>query len=237
MVCSVIVVAGESLVDLLVSPDGAVSARLGGAPFNVARGLARLGVDCAFCGAVGDDAFGEQILSALETDGVATDLVQRVPLPTTLAVAQLGPEGAAYRFYASQTAAPALRGVSADTPFTLYTGGLGLVHEPMASAIEDLVGRADRVFVDPNVRPAAIPDLDIYRRRLARVLVRAHVIKVSVEDLEILGVEARSLSTSAVVLVTDGARAAYALLPDGSELRVEPPAVDVVDTVGAGDAF
>src|SRR5216683_1624662 len=100
------------------------------------------------------------------------------------------------------------------------------------------------VMIDPNCRPAAITDRSAYLARLARILRRADVVKVSVEDLAYLapGVPARAAAAAlleqgpALVLVTDGPRPALALLP-GQDISADVPVVKVVDTIGAGDAF
>ena len=58
-----IVVSGEALVDLVVSPGGQVDARLGGGPYNAARTLARLGAETTFFDGIADDRFGRQLRS------------------------------------------------------------------------------------------------------------------------------------------------------------------------------
>jgi fructokinase len=99
-------------------------------------------------------------------------------------------------------------------------------------------------MVDPNVRPWVIPDRDAYLRRLRRVLERTHVVKVSEEDLAWLDPDrpppdaARALLDlgPTVALLTLGGEGALAVTASG-DLRVPAPAVEVVDTIGAGDAF
>ena len=136
----------------------------------------------------------------------------------------------------------------------VHVGTLSLVMEPIASAIERLITDGlppdALVMVDPNCRPAAIGDRDAYLDRFERILHRADVVKVSVEDLDYLcpGVPAEVAATTllgdrpALVLVTDGPRPARAFLSGGfggagGEVSVEVPRVEVVDTIGAGDAF
>jgi len=120
--------------------------------------------------------------------------------------------------------------------------------EPIATSIERLITRDvpphALVMIDPNCRPQAITDQHAYLARLSRILHRADVVKVSVEDLGYLypGEPAPAAATAlldqgpALVLVTDGPRPARAFLP-GQELAVDVPVVKVVDTIGAGDAF
>ncbi|MFN8168713.1 MAG: carbohydrate kinase [Candidatus Nanopelagicales bacterium] len=248
-----VVVAGEALVDLILRPDGSLAAAAGGGPFNAARTLARLGVDTVFLGGLSDDRFGQLLRNRLEEDGVRLGMPDTVPLPTSLAVAELDEGGAAsYRFYLVHTSAPAVTDADAHgtvTPQTrvLHVGTLGLVLDPMATSLERLVADvADDVlvFVDPNCRPRIIDDAAGYRARLARVLARADVVKVSGDDLEWLAPDVPTLDAARalldqgprVVLFTDGAAAVHVLTGDGS-FSLPVPKVDVVDTVGAGDSF
>lgn len=248
-----IVVAGEALVDLIVSSDGQLSANPGGGPYNAARTIARLGGRSAFLGRVSDDRFGRDLHAHLAADGVDLTLVVRTDAPTTLAVAELDAGGAAtYRFYTEGTSAaglvPADLAVAASSGTrALHVGTLGLVLEPTASTLAGLVARTSDevlVFVDPNCRPAVVPDVAAYQARLRPVLERADVVKVSGDDLDFLFpgtnhlVAARKLvaDSGSVVLFTDGANSVH-VLTDQAELEVAVPAVAVVDSVGAGDAF
>ncbi len=245
-----IVVAGESLIDLAVRPDGEISATPGGGPFNVARALGRLGVPVAFLGRLSTDVFGRRLRDALAADGVDLSLTTTTDDPTLLAVAEIGAAGtASYRFHTAETAAVGLRAgawLPAGTT-ALHVGTLGLVLEPMATAIVDLalaVPSDVLVMADPNCRPAAIVDGVAYRARLARLLPRVDVLKVSTDDLAWLDpdhdpIEAcrRLIAAGEVVaLVTDGGRPVRIVTADDvTEIAV--PAVTIVDTIGAGDAF
>ena len=181
------------------------------------------------------------------------DGLVRTEDPTTLALVELDDHGSArYRFYDEGTAAPGLtvddaRAALPDGVAYLHVGTLGLVLEPMATALEalagELAGRA-LVMTDPNCRPEIIGDAAAYRARLARVLAVTDVAKVSDDDLAWLepGVDpteaARGLLAQgpAVVLLTRGADGALVLTGDAEHAVAAPP-VDVVDTIGAGDAF
>ena len=248
-----VLVVGEALVDLIVSPDGSLEAVPGGGPFNLARTAARLGVATAFGGGISDDVFGRRIAALLRADDVDTPVTTRTGLNTTLAIAELDASGAAsYTFYLDGTAAAELHDgdvVVGEEVDVLAVGTLGLVAEPIAATVERLVaGVADRVlvFVDPNCRPSVISDDAGYRARLERVLARADVVKVSGDDLAYLDADADADPVAvargllafgpAVVLFTDGGDSVRILCADG-ELVVPVPGVAVVDTVGAGDAF
>ena len=141
---AVIVVAGEALVDLVVHGDHLV-ATPGGAPYNVARGCARLGAPTALMATLSTDGFGERLAAGLAESGVSDALLQRTDRPTTLAVAQLDAAGGAtYRFYTEGTSAPLLTpGVLPSDVDVLVTGGLGLVLEPIATAIESVISGRD----------------------------------------------------------------------------------------------
>ena len=244
-----ITVVGEALIDLVIDPAGHVTAALGGAPFNTARACGRLGADVTFVGVLSDDRFGSMLRDQLVADGVDVSCAPVVGAPTTLAAAELDERGAAsYRFYIEGTSAPALDHepvLAADG--VVFTGGLALVLEPMASTVEQLVTSAtdDRVVVlDVNCRPLVIDDRDAYVERVRRVVARTAIVKVSDEDLAWLA-DVPPLETArrwagegpALVIVTMGGRGAVGMTSDGRRVEVGAPRVTVADTVGAGDSF
>ena len=240
---------GEGLVDLVTLPSGDVDAVMGGSVFTTSRALGRLGVPVAYAGAVSTDRFGTQMCDALVGDGVIIDWVRRVEAPTTLALAEVDDMGAAaYRFYIDGTSAPIGVGVLDVVAPVLFTGGLGLVLEPMATDVAAAItsaADADRaVMVDVNARPALISDVTAFRQRVNTVISSCWVVKVSDDDLAILapGVDpvtaARGLIThgAQAVLLTRGAdRVGVYTADDTAEIDV--PAVPVIDTIGAGDTF
>lgn len=248
-----IVVAGEALIDLILHPDGRLVPVPGGGPYNTVRAIGRLGVPCSWIGGLSSDRFGRLLESGLAADGVSLALAQRTDCPTTLALAELDEHGAAsYRFYVEGTSAPAvlpgpLAGGLPGGTRAVHVGTLGFVLEPMATTLEGLVASLPDdvlVMVDPNCRPSITPDAAVFRQRMARVLARADVVKVSADDLDFLrpGVPTddavawvASLGPR-VVLLTDGARSVS--VHAGRTVRsVSVPRVRVVDTVGAGDTF
>ncbi len=249
-----ITVVGEALIDLVVGHDGRIDAQPGGGPFNTARTLGRLGRSPAFLGRLSQDGFGRMLRDRLDQDAVTLGVPELTDAPTTLAVVDVDGGGAPrYRFYLAGTSSAALEYplLSAVLPAgvtALHAGTLALVMEPIATSIERLIASDlppdTLVMIDPNCRPAAITDRSAYLARLARILRRADVVKVSVEDLAYLapGVPARAAAAAlleqgpALVLVTDGPRPALALLP-GQDISADVPVVKVVDTIGAGDAF
>lgn len=247
-----ILVVGENLIDLVVSGSGPIHAEPGGGPFNAARAVACLGVPCSFLGRISDDRFGDLLAGRLRDDGVGLVAPRRLSVPATLALAEIEDGQAAYRFYLEGTAAFALEPGDVKLalglrPGAVHVGSLGLVVEPMASAIVELVEALPAgtlVMVDPNCRPAAIGDPAAFRATVDRVLARADIVKASVDDLAYLwpgdaaDVAARRLLEGGprAVLLTHGAAPARGLTR-GGEVAVDVPVAQVVDTIGAGDVF
>ena len=247
-----IVVGGEALIDRIQNDDGTQRAAPGGGPFNTARALARLGVPTAFLGRLSDDVFGRELASALISDGVRLDLTSIGPEPTTIAIADVDDEGfAEYEFLVQGTSAPNLTPEMVPEELgpdvgALHVGTLGLILEPMASTLAELVTREcgkRLVMLDPNIRVGLIPD-DEYRDRLKTSMSQSAVVKASEADLawiypgldyELAAEEILQAGVSLVV-VTLGSRGAFGAHPS-ARIHVDAPHVEVVDTIGAGDAF
>ncbi|MFT6772580.1 MAG: fructokinase [Paracoccaceae bacterium] len=86
------VVCGEALLDLFADESGAglsFRARIGGSPFNVAVGLARLGAASALMTGLSADRLGARLDAALAEEGVSRDLLQRVAAHTTLSLVDI----------------------------------------------------------------------------------------------------------------------------------------------------
>ena len=247
-----IVVCGEALIDMISNGDGTQQAAPGGGPFNTARGLARLGVPTAFLGRLSDDVFGAQLAGLLVSDGASLELASIGSEPTTIAMADVDSEGfAEYEFLVQGTSAPSLTDDMVPEQFgpdvvALYFGTLGLVLEPMASTLMQLMSREHGrrlVMLDPNIRVGLITD-SMYRDRLQAAISKSTIVKASEADLAWLypglGYEQgadRILDEGVrLVVVTLGARGAFGGQGD-TRILVDAPHVDVVDTIGAGDAF
>lgn len=249
-------VCGEALFDVFLRSENGpgaldLEARAGGSPFNVAIGVARLGGRSALLTGISNDLFGKRLVTLLENEGVETGYVVRTGRRTTLSVVNLSKSGQPeYAFYGVGSADTSLE--EADLPplgdeiAGLHFGSYSIAAPPVADAFAALAARAGGRFLslDPNVRPTVQPDLAVWRRQIDRFTAHADVVKVSMEDLQILypdaapeALAARWLEAGAgLVVVTDGGAAVSAFTPD---LRVDvaPPPCAVVDTVGAGDAF
>ncbi|HVB06856.1 MAG TPA: PfkB family carbohydrate kinase [Acidimicrobiales bacterium] len=233
---------GEAVLDLL--PSGARA--LGGSPFNVALGVARLGGESAFLGALPEGEQAAPFLEALVSAGVSLAHLQRVPWPLLTAEVRVHDGVTDYRFSPDDSAdrhlAPSgLAGVAA-----LHVGSLVLARSPAAEA----VARAATAFpgflsLDPNARPFAIGDLPAWRSRLRRVAARADLVKLSGEDAAALApgeapaalAAALLASGCGAVVLTDGARGARLHLRSGDLAVPAYPAAPGGDAVGAGDSF
>jgi len=248
-----VVVTGEALIDLVLARDGSIEGHPGGGPYNVARTVGRLEQTVAYVGCISTDGFGRRLRRELEADGVDLHGVVSTDSPTTLALAELDDAGAAeYRFYERGTSAPGLTLAAAEAALprrvgAFYLGTLGLVFEPLATTLETLAARMGPetlVVLDPNCRPSVIADGAAFRGRLGRLLARTDVLKASAEDLAWIDpgtdpvTAARALigQSHAVALITLGAGGAL-VVSIQHVIEVPSPHVDVVDTIGAGDAF
>lgn len=250
-----ILCCGEALIDMLPreTPGGehAFAPYPGGAVFNTALALGRLGTPVGFFSGLSTDLFGQQLAEALEASDVDVALAARSDRPTTLAFVRLVSGQASYAFYDENTAGRLL--APSDLPElpegigTLFFGGISLVNEPAAATYEALMAReaARRVtMLDPNIRPGFVRDEAGYRARIGRMIALADIVKLSDEDLHWLegpgdllalarGILARG---PRLVLVTEGARGAQAVTATQARRR-GAVAVTVADTVGAGDTF
>jgi fructokinase len=248
----VIVVCGEALIDMISNWDGTQLATPGGGPFNTARALARLDVPTAFLGRLSDDAFGRRLAEMLVSDGASLQLTSIGSEPSTIAIVNLNRQGAAeYRFLVHGTSAPNLTPKMIPEQFdpqvkAIHVGTLGLVLEPMASTLADLIRREHGrrlVMLDPNIRVGLAPDPE-YREQVRRAISQSTIVKASAADLAWL-YPGLSYEDSAelildegvnLVVVTLGADGAFGAHRD-ARIHVGAPEVDVVDTIGAGDAF
>ena len=247
---------GEALYDLFPSARTDIGftfdARMGGSPFNVAVGLSRLGRGAALFTGLSGDPLGRRLEQALRDEGVDTAWLVGKRNPTTLALVGLGPAGVPhYSFYGHDAADCAV--VEADLPdlpssvAAMHFGSYSVVVEPTGSSLLQLARRHHEgklISFDPNPRLNVEPDIGRWRRRVDAFSEIADLIKMSDEDLEVLfpgdgidGVIGRCTSRGAqLVVVTRGAGGAVVSLR-GEVFEASGHAVEVVDTVGAGDSF
>jgi fructokinase len=243
------VAAGEALTDLLATGPGTWTSQTGGSTWNVARVVARLGIPSAFAGAVSRDVFGLELAAANTAAGLDQRFLQQVDRPPLLAVVHerhppryffIGTDSADLHFDPDHLPAG-----WQDSAAWVHFGGISLAREPLASTLVALACglklRGTKISYDPNFR--ALMD-DRYDGTLRTMAGLADVVKVSDEDLRGLFrhddtdaafAALRAMNPAATFLFTRGGDGACLVRPDGA-WNAAAPAVDVVDTVGAGDA-
>lgn len=255
---------GEALVDFFPPRPGLALAdcdrflrHLGGAPANVAVGMARRGLRVGMCTLVGPDAFGDYVLAALASEGIEVRAVGRHPSAKTgVAFVSVAEDGArSFLFFRHPSADMAVspehvREEDLADARLLHLGSSTLAREPSRAATLRAVELALKlqrpISIDPNLRAHLWEDLDEARALLRPILARAQMVKISDDELEpLLGVARDRVEEGAaklramgcgVAIVTSGDKGAYFEAEAG---RGHVPGVptEVVDSTGAGDAF
>ncbi|MFC5584026.1 carbohydrate kinase [Nitratireductor kimnyeongensis] len=250
-----ILCCGEALIDMLPRQTGqgeaAFAPYTGGAVFNSAIAIARLGVACGFFTGLSDDLFGRMLQDKLAESHVNLSLAQVSSRPTTLAFVTLVDGQAEYNFYDEGTAGRMIEpsnlpNITDDVSAMLF-GGISLVSEPCGSAYEAFMAREAKnrvIMLDPNIRPAFITNVNVHRARIVRMVEKADIIKISADDLDWFAetgsadeIIARWLDCGpSLIILTDGGKGATAYTKSRKQFVPATP-VEVVDTVGAGDTF
>ncbi len=237
-------VIGEALIDI-VERGGSTTEHVGGSPLNVAVGLGRLGRGVDFLTHIGDDERGRRIVDHAEASGVQLVSGSTDAAKTPTALATLDEQGSAQ--YAFDIEWQLTGTPEVGPPTVVHTGSIAAMLEPgcrATAALVDTYHPSATVTFDPNVRPALIEDADAARTRIDRLIERCDVVKASDEDMrwldpgrtpEQIAETWLSLGPS-IVAVTMGGQGSFALCAQGL-VRVPAFEVDVVDTVGAGDAY
>ncbi len=253
---------GELLIDFVsTAPDVALAEAPGfvkapgGAPANVAVGLAKLGVDAGFIGKVGADAFGDFLREVLQQNGVDTAyLIAGETSRTTLAFVATRSDGIKdITFYRHPGADIQLAPDEIDIEYIqsaelFHYGSVSLSHSPSREAtlhaIRSAKASGARLSYDPNLRLMLWDDAANAKRWIWEVMPYADVVKISDEEWEFVtgdadfeqGIE-RILGLGVKLLVvTLGERGCYYTNGFANGF-VDGFTVDVVDTLGAGDAF
>lgn len=252
-------VCGEALFDVFAAPAGTRNNRLnleavaGGSPFNVAVGLARLGTPSALLTGISSDYLGQQLRQVLADEGVDSRYLVTFSAPTTLAMVALGAGGVPIYSFRGEGCADRLPRIEHLAPLAadvrgIHVGSYSLVTPPIADTLLALVCResANRLIsLDPNIRLNVEPNVLRWRERVEAFAERAHLIKVSDEDLALLypgeapeAIAQRWLQEGCeLVLLTRGGAGAQLFSRRHGELYAAARTVTVRDTVGAGDTF
>jgi len=250
-----ILCCGEALIDMLPREttlgEKGFAPYAGGAIFNTAIALGRLGVPTAFFSGLSDDMMGDILRDTLKASNVDVGPAATLSRPTTIAFVKLVDGQATYAFYDEGTAGRMI--TEQDLPAigddceAMHFGAISLIPEPCGSTYESLMRReTDRrvMSLDPNIRPGFIKDKAAHMKRIERMAAMSDIVKFSDEDLAWFGLEGEAddlarywLARGAkLVVITRGAEGATGFT-DRFKVTVPSQRVTVVDTVGAGDTF
>jgi fructokinase len=248
-------VLGEALVDLLETPTDTgpiYRTAIGGAPLNVAVGVSRLGGSAHFIGALSDDTWGDRIAAFLTGNGVGTAGVRRVTAASALALTTFAGPEPQFRFYGAPASYAQLQPADLDLSrlagaAVLYTGSISLLAQPILDTARLAWSQPGPLRVlDPNVRPALLPDRAAVvglRDLVEQFASTADLVKLSSADAAVLydgasvaeaAARLRAIGAAAVV-VTRGSEGAW-LDAGGETSSIAAPAVAAVDATGAGDS-
>ncbi|ATQ31342.1 carbohydrate kinase [Rhodococcus ruber] len=240
-----VLVLGEALVDIVRRGPARPVEHVGGSPLNVAVGLGRLGRDVEFVTHIGDDDRGRRIVRHLADSSVRLAAGSSTAPRTPTATATLDENGAATYEFDLEWQLPDPR--PEPGAGHVHTGSIAALLEPGCEAVAALLDRhvpTATISYDPNVRPALVGDDPRTRDRITRFVAGADVVKASDEDLRWFAPDRDPRDVAqewlalgpALVAVTLGAGGAVAVARSGA-VDVAAHPVEVVDTVGAGDAF
>lgn len=241
---------GEAVVDVLPAEGGLWRPVPGGSSYNVALALGRLGAPVAFVGRLSRDEQGRRMTSILEQAGVSVDLVSRDDRPSPLSLVERGSEteSARYAIHLAETAhaPPDLPANWLDGAAHLHVSSFSAIAgawgQAVGAALDAARGRVTR-SLDVNIRPNLVPPREATLALIGARLAQVEIVKASEEDIAWLHPERPPAATMAdwsrggpVAILTRGASGA-AVYIDGAPVECPGCVVDVVDTVGAGDAF
>lgn len=253
------VVCGEALIDIFLenntqsnSGQFPMEACVGGSPFNVAIGLARLDQPSALLTGLSDDMFGERLSSVLTAEGVSQELIVKKQLPTTVAFIQKDEEGVpTYSFYGEGTADRSLEvsdvDIGIENPTAIHLGSYSIVAQPTADSLLALVKKFSGkclISLDPNIRSLVEPDMKVWQKRVEELVKLSDVVKVSDEDLGLMypnsdpeEIIEKWLATGLKLIVLTKGGDGSSLWSKSAKASIETPKIKVVDTVGAGDTY
>lgn len=249
-------VCGEALFDVFASgqtPTGlSLDARIGGSPFNVAVGLARMSQPACLVTHIAYGFLGDRLMESLHAEGVQTTAVQRTKAPTTLSLVGVDAQGVpSYAFYgegaADRMVDDSILAMIPTAVRAIHVGSYTTVVGRTAATQRRLIERDHQhrlISYDPNIRLNVEPEPQVWRDQIEWMLRRTHLLKVSEEDLGLVlpgvtpeGFARRALEQGvALVVVTRGENGALAWTARHA-LSMPPVPTAVIDTVGAGDTF
>lgn len=236
---------GESLVDAKKLADGSTQTVPGGSSLNVAIGLGRLGQNVTLVTQIADDHNGQLIREHLAANHVT--VLAKPQKSTSVAHATIRPDGSAeYEFEIEWS--PVFDHVIPEGVEFVHAGSIAAHLAPGGQETFNLLaaGRARAVTsYDPNCRPSILRDVAKTRREVERYVEVSDVVKASDEDIAWLypGLRFREVADkwlsggAQLVVVTRGGAGAWCATAEGPSFDAATIAVNVIDTIGAGDTF
>jgi len=257
-----VICTGEILYDFISVAKGTGLAgasqflkKPGGSPFNIAIGVARLGMNVSFLVKIGDDGFGAGLKEFLSSEKVDMScVVSGAGHNTTLAMAAVNENGKPeFQFYRDNSADISLTidelpPISPKETSAFSFGSIAMADNPVGDTIlhmfEKMRANGILTVLDPNVRPLYVESKPIYKKRMNYLIPLVDVLKLSDDDLMHLtdsrnveeGLAKLEINPAGLVIVTEGAKGARALWR-GEVMHVPCPRVEVAETTGCGDSF
>ena len=252
-----VITLGEALIDFIPvdKKNKLFEKNPGGAPANVAVGLARLGSRTAFIGKVGDDSLGRFLYDTLaDEDIILNNMILTKEAKTALTIVTLDEKGdRSFDFFGEESADRLLSKEEIDDElfgdFKIYHfGSISMINEISRQATKYALDLAQKremyVSYDPNLRESLWSDLDKAKKIMKSVLGQVDILKVSKEELDFLtgfaGIEEgaeqlKNKNEISIVLITDGDNGVY--FYRNKLVHIPAKKVEAADTTGAGDAF
>ena len=248
-------VCGEALIDFVPTPVTSdvtgFEPKPGGSPYNVALAASSAGGNASFIGEISSDFFGDVLYKNLGKYGVDCSNVAHSDRPTTLAFVNLDDDSPRYAFFNNGSANlhmyPSIADYEKQAGDVLHVGSVSLIDNPASDRIQEfalLSSKEMMISIDPNVRANMIRDRESWLQTIESIFEIATIVKLSLEDLEFLApdisvddfVDNQFNRDTALVVISDGSNGATAYTPQYCHHQI-PPAVNIIDTVGAGDVL
>lgn len=252
-----VVSIGEVLIDFIpIDKEGSGYLKNpGGAPANVAVGVAKLGGQASFVGMVGNDLFGDYVIQTLDSYHVNTDSVFKTDQARTQVVFVNNDENGerSFIFYLDKGADQFLNTdliceTIFDSKYVLHLGSISLIEEPTKSAVKSAIKMAKQkglyISFDPNIRMSMWESEEKAKSEIVDLLKFTDILKISEEELEFItgekninkALESLGEFDIGLILVTFGADGSGYYYNNKFSI-VKGIKVNAVDTTGAGDAF